>query len=150
MTEPTMLPDERYMTLVNRAVDGVLTEAERRELDERHATNPEGAAELEDLLAMKVRTDALMRRIQSTATIEPPRPGVRDRAVIRFGMLATLGGFISLTVLALMSWFVQSDLPAHFRWATGLLWLGLGVLTAYVWSVQRRAAKSDPYEEIDR
>lgn len=141
---------ERYEILLVKAVDGQLTAAERRELDAHLLSCAACRAELEDFNLIKETTDAMTQRILSDAAIEPPREPGGVRAALGLGFLLLLAGALLLLGFAGYTLLADAGVPLIVKAGAGALGLGVLVLSAYVVLLRRRAARRDPYREIDQ
>lgn len=141
---------ERYEQLLMKAVDGLLTPSERRELDEHLAGCPRCRAELDDFAAIKETTDAMTERILRDAAIEPYRPAPTARWVLSLGFLLLLAG--GLVLLGYAGYVLFSDLtvPLPVKLGAGAAGLGTLLLAGYVLRIRARSRGRDPYAEIDR
>ncbi len=143
-------PREHYEALLMKAVDGVLSADERRELDAYLKDHPELAAELDDFNHIKETTDAMTARILQDARIEPPRPAAPARALIGGSFLLLLAATLLLLGFAGYHIAVDPEVPTLVKLAFALGAGGLAGLLAHVLRVRARAAGRDPYEEIDQ
>lgn len=140
---------EHYEALVMKAVDGQLTEQERRELQEHLTICPTCRAELQDFQWIKQSTDQLRQRILQDARLEPFREptGVTAWNFLHF-MLLGLGsiGFVGFSVY---SFFLDPQVPVFVKWAAGCA--GFGGLGLFLYLLQNRLRhqSEDPYRHID-
>jgi anti-sigma factor RsiW len=141
---------ERYEELLMKAVDGLLSPSERRELDDHHPDCPSCAAELADFTEIKETTDAMTARILSDVTIEAFRPSPQARSVLSLGFMLLLAGGLLLLGYAAYALFVDVEVPLPVKVGAGAMGAGTLVLAAYVARVRARALGRDPYEKIDR
>jgi len=144
-----MSDHERYEILLVKATDGVLSTEERGELDEHLAGCADCRAELADFNLIKETTDAMTARILADATIEPPREPGSARRILGLGFVLLLCGALLLLGFAGYTLFTDARVPLIVKVGAGALGLGVLVLSAYVAALRRRAARRDPYKEID-
>jgi anti-sigma factor RsiW len=144
-----MSDHERYEILLVKATDGQLDAEERRTLDEHLTGCAACRAELEDFNLIKETTDAMTERILADATIEPPREPGTARGILGLGFVLLLCGALLLLGFAGYTLFSDARVPLIVKAGTGALGLGVLVLSAYVAALRRRAARRDPYKEID-
>ena len=142
---------ERYEALLNKAVDGLLSASERRELS-AHLDGCEAcAAELEDFRRIKETTDAMTQRIVRDVEIEPPRETPPARWLLGTSFLVMLFGALLLIGFAAYALFVDPTVPMVVKVGSAAMGAGALGLLAYVLRVRARAAgRRDPYDEIDR
>lgn len=146
-----MSDHKRYETLLMKAVDGVISEAEREELEGHMVSCSSCREELDDFSELKATTDAMTARILAHAHIEPPRPGPATRAALSIAWLAMLSGL--LLMLAFAGWAFARDptVPDLIKIGAGLCGLGGAILLGYTLMLRFRARGGrDPYQEIDR
>lgn len=141
---------ERFETLLNKAVDGLLTPAERRELDAHLKTCATCSAELSDFSAIKETTDAMTARILRDAQIEPLRPSAPTRAVLSLGMLLLLASALLLIDYAGWAIATEPDMPMAIKLGLGLGGAGTLLLFLQVLRTRLRGLHHDPYREIDQ
>lgn len=139
----------RAEELLMRAVDGLLTEDEERELETLLEELPGYRDELKDFQEISAMTDAMTRRILMDARIEPIRPPTSTRALVSTSLLLLLAGFLLSTGFAAWSFLADSDVPLVLKVAAGAGGLGLLGLLVHVLRVRRRAQGRDPYQEVD-
>jgi len=132
-----------------RAVDGVLTQEQGRELEELLELFPDCRDELEDHKGIKEVTDAMTARIAADARIEPPRPAAAARAVTGLGLLLLLASAVLLLGFAGWLFFSDTEVPMVLKVGAASGGAGLLVLLLYALNLRRRAAGRDPYREID-
>lgn len=140
----------RWEVLVTKAVDGVISEEEERELEALVAASSERRDELADMRAIKDATDALRARIRASYEVEPPRAGAALRgwwallAVSAAAGAASAGGYVL--------WALASDPSAPRPLTWGLIAIALAVSLALGTLALRRlrSHRRDPYGEIDR
>lgn len=144
-----MSDHERYEILLVKATDGLLSAEERRALDEHLAGCADCRAELEDFNLIKETTDAMTERILADATIEAPREPGTARGILGLGFVLLLCGALLLLGFAGYTLFTDAQVPLIVKAGAGALGLGVLVLSAYVATLRRRAARRDPYKEID-
>ncbi len=142
-------PHEHYEALLMKAVDGLLSADERRELDDHLACCEACAAELSDFRDIKRATDAMTERILRDAQIEPPRPAAPTRAVLKLSFTLLLVGLLILIGFAGYRMAIDAQVPPLLKLAAALTGAGLLGLFGYVLHIRARAAGRDPYEEID-
>lgn len=141
---------ERWEILVNKAVDGVLSEDEERELEALVAGSAEREDELADLRAIKSATDGLRARIRASYQVEPARPSAPLRAW--WAALGAVGALGLASVLGLALFALASDPSAPRPLVWGVLAIAAALILALgTLAVRRLRTKTqDPYEEIDR
>ena len=129
--------------LMNRAVDGLITEAEGTALAAWLSTHPEDDALLSDLRAIKSTTDAVTARILADAALGTfgPTPAPVRLAFLLLALSALLLGGFGLFHL------YSADAPLILRVAATLALVGGGLLFAR--AVWPRLSARDPYEDID-
>jgi len=137
----------RTEELVMRAVDGVLREEERAELERCLERFPEYRDELDDFRDIKETTDAMTARILADFEREPLRPPRADQALVSFGLLALLVGLLVLLVCGGWLFFSASDVPLWLKVSYGCG--GGGSLLLLLYFIRLRLRGRDPYEEID-
>jgi anti-sigma factor RsiW len=140
----------RTEILLMKAVDGVLSVDEERELDALLEAQPELAEELDDYRDIKEVTDAMTQRILADAHIEPPRPTAAARGAIGLGWSALLVGYVLLLGYGGYVLSLDNDVPTTIKLGIGALAFGGLILFGYALRVRLRASGRDPYEEIDR
>jgi len=138
-----------YEGLLMKAVDGLLSEDEQRQLDEHLADCESCAAELDDFHDIKQTTDAMTQRILADAEIEPPRLTPPARGVIRLSFALLLAGLVILLGYGGYQMAIDAQVPLLVKVAVALVTAGLLGLLGYVLRVRARAHGRDPYEEID-
>jgi len=141
---------QRYEELLMKAVDGLLSPSERRELDEHLQDCPSCAAELADFTEIKETTDAMTARILSDVAIESFRPSPQAKSVLSLGFALLLVGGLLLLGYAAYLLAVDAEVPLPIKIGAGAMGAGTLVLAAYVARVRARALGRDPYEKIDR
>jgi anti-sigma factor RsiW len=139
-----------YEALMMKAVDGLLSAAEQRELDAHLAAHPELAAELADFHDIKGVTDAMTRRLAADAAIEPPRMRPGSRAIVNLAFGLMLLGTLLLIGCGAYLMSIDSAVPLAIKVGAGLTAAGTLLLLGYVLRIRARAAGRDPYEEVDR
>lgn len=144
------MSESNFEALLMKAVDGVLTEAEERELEAYLEAHPEAVDELEDYREIKEVTDQMTERMLADARLEPFRetPGQRSFSWVAFAMI-----FAGLTMILAFTFerlFADPDVPWAIRFGAALV-LG-GVTALFLRTLWRRVRTlgTDPYEEIDR
>ena len=143
-------PREYYEALMMKAVDGLLNDAERRELEAFIAENPEKRSELADFQLISETTDTMRQRILADAAIEPPRESRGVRGLLLVGFLLLLVGVLSLYGHAAFAFASDSSIPVFVKVGAGVAMAGALILFAYALRVRLRGLKHDPYQEIDR
>lgn len=147
MTERTT---EALEALCVKAVDGVLTNEERAELERHLEADPELRAALEQDMDIKALTDGLAHRMRADAYIEPPRPSPTARGVLGTGFTLILGAVAVLAGYALYAVLRDPEVPMAVRGGVVALVAGVSVLLGYVVRLRLRAHGRDPYTEVDR
>jgi len=140
---------ERYEVLLVKATDGMLTDAERGELDAHLAECASCREELDDFAKIKETTDAMTDRILKDALIEPPREAPSTRALLSASFVALLVGTLVLLGFAAYTFFADAEVPWPVKLGAGVAGLGALALLLYTLRVRLRALKRDPYREID-
>ncbi|MBN1946754.1 MAG: zf-HC2 domain-containing protein [Bradymonadales bacterium] len=143
-------PHERYEILLVKAVDGLLSAAERQELDGHLQACATCRAELEDFHQIKETTDMISQRILEEAKIEPPRPTRAARRWLYTGFILVFAGILLLIGWALASLFLDPEVPSIIKVGSGLAGLGALMLFAWVAFIHIRGKRHDPYTEIDQ
>lgn len=146
----TLEESERWEILVNKAVDGVLSEAEERELEALLARSDERQGELADLRAIKDATDGLRERIRAAYRAAPSRTSPPLR--VWWAALGAAGalGFVSVLGYALFALATDASAPRPLAWGV-LAMAAAAMLALGTLAVRRlRAQGRDPYEEVDR
>ncbi len=141
---------DHYEGLLMKAVDGLLSDDERRELDEHLASCESCAAELADFRDIQQTTDAMTERILADAQIEPPRLTAPARGAVKLSFALLLAGLLILLGFAGYQMALDSAVPPLIKVAVALVTAGLLGLLGYALRVRARALGRDPYEEIDR
>ena len=136
--------------LLMKAVDGLLSDEERRELDRHLGDCPSCREELRDFDRIKETTDGMTARILADGRIEPPRAKGLTLRLRWAGWLALAGGCALLVGFAGWSLARDVEVPLAVKVALALLAVGIVVLFGYVLRARARAHGRDPYEEIDQ
>lgn len=142
--------DGYYEGLLMKAVDGLLTEAEERELGEWLEANPDRATELDDFVRIKEVTDQMAQRLMADARIEPFRetPGERAYSWIAFALV--FGGLTMMLGYGFEKFLFDEGVPAAIRYGAAAAAAGALALFLRVLWIRLRAVGEDPYEEVDR
>lgn len=148
MSEPR--DHERYEVLLMKAVDGLLSTDEQRELDEHLQGCASCRDELGDFHRIKETTDAMTARILQDVHIEPPRPSKAAKGLINASFLALLLGTLLLCGYAGTIFFTDAQVPLIIKVGAAAAGAGALGLFGYVLRARLRAMGRDPYEEIDR
>lgn len=141
---------ERWEILVNKAVDGVLSPEEERELEALVARSDERRDELADMRAIKDATDGLRQRIRASYEAEPARPSAP--LGLWWAVLGAAGalGLASVAGHALFVLATDGSAPRPIVWGV-LAMAGAAMLALGTLAIRRaRARGRDPYEEVDR
>ena len=140
----------RYEELATKAVDGLLSGGEEKELEEILSNNPQWREELEDFVAIKKTTDAMRNRIAADARIEPPRESDTTRRGLSMGFLLMVIGMMVLLGFGAYELMRSDEIPLWWKVGYGLLGSGILGLFLYVLRNRIRSYGEDPYREIDR
>lgn len=140
-------PHEQFEVLLVKAVDGALSDQERRELEDHLATCSECAEELSDFRLIKETTDAMTSRILQDAALEPLRPTGVARAWLSLSFALLLVGALLLLGFFGYTVAVASDVPWIVK--AGLAAGSAGLLGLLGYTLRARLRGRDPYEEID-
>jgi anti-sigma factor RsiW len=143
-------PHERYETLLVKAVDGLLTADEQRQLQAHLERCADCRAELRDFKQIKQETDAMRDRILMDARIEPPRETRRLGAYLGLAFMLLLAGGLVLLGFAAHRLLTDPQVPLLVKLGLGLAGLGGALLLAHLIRVRLRGLGKDPYREIDR
>jgi anti-sigma factor RsiW len=138
---------ERIEELLMRAVDDLLDQAEREELEALLDRHPDYRAELDDFRRIKETTDAMTARIVADFEREPPREPPATRTLHTFAFLLLLSSTLVLLGFAAWGLFVEEEIPLLLKVAFAVGGIGTGLLFAHVLRIRMRGR--DPYEEID-
>jgi len=141
---------DHYEGLLMKAVDGLLSDDERLELDEHLASCETCAAELSDFRDIQQATDAMTERILADAQIESPRLTAPARGVLNLSFALLLAGLLILLGFAGYHMAMDAQVPPLVKVAVALVTAGLLGMLGYTLRIRARAAQRDPYEEIDR
>lgn len=140
----------RYETLLVKAADGLLGQAEQAELEAHLEQCAACREELRDFHLLKETTDAMVDRILADAAIEPPREPPRVRAKLNLAFVLVLGALVLLFGYAVVLFFADPKVPLLLRLALGAGGLGALILFVHVLRLRLRSVGRDPYDEVDR
>ena len=146
----TELSTEALEALCVKAVDGVLTNEERAQLERALEADPELRRALEEDRAIKAATDDMARRLRADADLEPPRLPATTRGVLGTGFALVVGALAVAAGYGLYVVMRDPSVPGVIRGAVIAGVAGLSVLLGYVVRLRLRAAGRDPYTEVDR
>lgn len=138
-------PDARYLELLMKAVDGLLSTAERAEFEGLLAADPARRAEYEEMSGVKAGTDALASRIRATSPVESPG----EARWIGGATLLVVAGLALLTGYGVYQYITHPHVPTVMRVGIGAVAAGAAAMLGKV-IMGRLAAGRDPYEEIER
>lgn len=147
MTTPT---HDHFEALLMKAVDGVLTDGEERELRDHLEGCASCREELADFEQITEATDMIRQRILAHARVEPPREGAVTRWLTVSAYFLLIGGFALVYGLSLHGFFVNPEIGLSMKIGAGGLIAGCLVMLATLIPGRLRALKHDPYREIDR
>jgi len=143
-----MSDHEHYEALMMKAVDEVISDGERVDLEAHVRDCSRCASELRDFQRIKEATDAMTQRILESALIEPPRPAGARRAITTVSLLLILAGTVILLGFAGYSLATDAEVPMLVKVGAGLAASGsLGLLAYVLWL---RLHRPDPYQEVDQ
>ena len=145
-----MNSDERYEELAVKATDGPLSDAERVELEALLAASPERQQEVADFQRIKGLTNSMAARIRADAQGEPPRESPGSRMTLRLSWILLLTGVTLLLIRGAWEFAQNPEEPLVVKVGAGLLAAGSFLLLGQALRLRLRAAKYDPYQEIDR
>lgn len=133
--------------LLTRAVDGLLSEAEAKRLEQLLAARPELAAELADHRAIKATTDAMTARILADAELAEPPPA---RVALRLATASVIAGATMLAAVASYLALTDASVPLALRIAIAAIIVGLLTTLAILLLRRLKTHRRDPYRQIDR
>jgi hypothetical protein len=141
---------EHFEILLVKAVDEILSDDERTQLDAHVATCSRCAEELQDFQSIKRTTDAMTNRILTTASIESPRPSTAVRRLHGTSFFVLLMSTLLLCGYGAYHLSLDPELPPLVKLVAGMGISALIALLSYAVTVRLRGAGKDPYQEIDR
>lgn len=146
--------DERWTTLLMSALDGELSEEERRQFQELIERDPELRSEWDRLRRVKEVTDTMRMREPPGEVWDTYWSGVYRRMERSIAWILVSVGAIVLISWGLVRWvqdvLADSSVPGLIKWASVALVLGLVILFVSVVREKLHVRRSDPYKDVVR
>ena len=146
---PKEYPEE-LQSLMMKAVDGLLSEAEDKALENYLREYPEAKEEIQEMLAIKEGTDHLRQRIAAAFAAAPPREKGLLHLLIQSSFFLIFVGMTWLAIAGAWLFFHDKDIPLAIRAGHGILGAASLILFLYLVIQRLRHYKNDPYNEIDQ